>query len=97
MATLEQHCAEALQTCGRPYAEVHLWLDEFAGKPPYGMRHGKNRHHLAGIEEVRRLWGNEAAKAARQHIITDLELEGWRETEHPFPKDENHYQGLGLF
>ena len=62
-----------------------------------GMRHRKKRHHLAGIEEVRRLWGDEAAEAARQHIITDLELDGWRGTEHPFPKDEDHYQRLGLF
>ena len=57
MATFKQHCAEALQTYGQPFAEVHLWLDEFAGKPPYGMRHRKKRHHLAGIEEVRQLCG----------------------------------------
>jgi hypothetical protein len=31
---------------------------------------------LAGIEEVRRMWGNEAAEAARQHILSDLKLEG---------------------
>lgn len=82
---------------GKPYAEVHRWLDEFAGQPPDGMRHRKKRHHLAGIEEVRQLWGDEAAESARQHIITDLELEGWRESEHPFPKDEANYQRLGLF
>ena len=66
MATFEQHCAEALQTFGKPHAEVHL------------------------------LWGNEAAEAARQHIITDLKLEGWRESD-PFPKDEDHYKRMGLF
>jgi len=97
IATFEQHCAQALQKFGKPYAEVHRWLDEFAGQPPDGMRHRKKRHHLAGIEEVRQLWGDEAAEAAGQHIITDLELEGWRESEHPFPKDEANYQRLGLF
>ena len=76
MANFEQHCAAALQTLGQPFPEVHLWLDEFAGKPPHGMRHRKKRLHLAGIEKVRNLWGNEAAEAARQHIITDLKLEG---------------------
>ena len=96
MAAFEQHCAQALETFGQPYAEVHRWLDEFAGKPPHGMRHRKKRHHLAGIEAVRRLWGNEAAAAARQHIITDLKMEGWCETD-PFPKDEAHYQRMGLF
>ena len=97
IATFEQHCVQALKKFGKPFAEVHRWLDEFAGQPPYGMRHRKKRHHLAGIEEVRQLWGDEAAEAARQHIITDLELEGWRESEHPFPKNEAHYQRLGLF
>ena len=97
MATFEEHCAEAMKKFGKPYAEVHRWLDEFAGQPPDGMRHRKKRHHLTGIEEVRKLWGDEAAAAARQHIITDLELDDWRESEHTFPKDEAHYQMLGLF
>ena len=96
MAAFDQHCAEAQQTFGSPYAEVHRWLDEFAGQPPHGMRHRKKRHHLAGIEEVRKQWGDEAAAAARQHILTDLKLEGWQPTD-PFPKDEAHYQKLGLF
>ena len=69
MAHFDQHCAEALSKFGKPYAEVHRWLDEFAGKPPYGMRHRKKRHHLAGIEEVRKLWGDEAAEAARQQSL----------------------------
>jgi len=96
MAGFQQHCDEARSTFGKPYAEVHHWLDEFAGKPPYGMRHRKKRHHRAGVEEVRRLWGDEAAAVARQHIITDLIMEGWRESD-PFPKDEDHYRQLGLF
>jgi len=96
MAYFEQHCAEALSKFGKPYAEVHRWLDEFAGKPPYGMRHRKKRHHLAGIEEVRKRWGDEAAEAARQHILTDLRMDDWRETD-PFPKDEAHYQKMGLY
>jgi hypothetical protein len=93
----EEHCTESLQTFGKPYAEVHKWLDELAFKPPYGMKHRKVRHHAAGVEEVRRMWGDEAAKAARQHIITDLKMEGWREGEHPFPQNEAHYVRMGLF
>jgi len=96
MPAFDQHCEEARQRFGQPYAEVHRWLDEFAGQPPYGMRHRKKRHHLAGIAEVRQLWGAEAAEAARQHILADLKQEGWRETD-PFPRDELHYQRMGLF
>ncbi len=96
MPSFEQHCAESVASLGKPYEEVHLWLDEFAGRPPYGMRHRKKRHHRAGIEEVRRRWGDEAAVAARQHIVADLKMEGWTE-EQPFPKDEQDYVRMGLF
>ncbi len=83
-------------TFGKPFKEVHLWLDEFAGTPEYGMRHRKKRHHAAGLEEVRRLFGEEAVAPARQHIIADLKLEGWKEGDH-FPRDERDYVRMGLF
>lgn len=96
MPAFEQHCNETLALLGKPYGEVHGWLDGFAGKPPYGMRHRKLRHHLAGIEQVRRKWGNEAAEAAKQHIISDLKTEGWTEDQ-PLPRDQEHYVRIGLF
>ena len=49
MPSFSQHCAETTTILGQSFEEVHRWLDEFAGKPPYGMRHRKLRHHLAGI------------------------------------------------
>ena len=60
------------------------------------MRHRKKRHHEAGVEEVRRQWGEQAAAAARQHIISDLKMEGWTE-EQPFPRNEQEYVSMGLF
>ena len=96
MPAFEQHCAETVSQLGEPFAEVHRWLDEFAGQPPHGMRHRKLRHHLAGIEAVRQLWGDQAAEAARLHIVADLKQEGWREGQ-PFPRDEQHYKAMGLF
>ncbi len=96
MPSFEQHCAESIVLFGKPYGEVHRWLDEFAGKPPYGMKHRKKRHHQQGVEEVRKQWGDEAAAAARQHIISDLKMEGWTE-EHPFPRNEREYVLMGLF
>jgi hypothetical protein len=96
MPCFEEHCAEAQEKFGKPYGEVHLWLDAFAGQPPYGMRHRLKRHHLAGIELVRQMWGDEAAKAARQHILSDLKMARWPATD-PIPKNEQHYQETGWF
>lgn len=91
-----EHCAESIRLFGKPYGQVHEWLDAFAGTKEFGMRHRKKRHHLKGIEEVRTLWGDDAAEAARLHIISDLKMEGWRESD-PFPRDEAHYVEMGLF
>ncbi len=96
MPSFEQHCAEARTTFGAPFEDVHRWLDEYAGRPPWGMRHRRLRHHQSGIEQVRVLWGNTAADAARQHIMADLRLEGWT-TECPFPRNEEEYVRMGLF
>ena len=92
----EAHCAESVILFGKPFAEVHRWLDEFAGQPPCGMRHRSVRHHAAGIRQAAALWGTEAAAAARQHIISDLKMQGWIETD-PFPEDEADYVRLGYF
>jgi len=92
----EDHCLECTQIIGYPYPEVHRWLDEFAGSPKYGMKHRKVRHHQAGIGQAIELFGDEAGKAARLHIVADLKLEGWKETDH-FPLDEQDYVKMGLY
>ncbi len=92
----EEHCAESKMIFGAPFEEVHRWLDEFAGQPGIGMRHRRKRHHQAGIEYIRRLYGDLAAEAARRHIISDLMMEGWTEN-NPFPIDELDYIKMGLY
>ena len=92
----EDHCEESERLFGNRFEEVHKWLDEFAGTPEYGMRHRKMRHHHDGINQVIKLFGEEAGKAAKQHILSDLKLEGWSETD-PFPKDREYYVKIGLF
>jgi len=92
----EKHCEEAKATFGEPFEQVHLWLDELAGMPPWGSRHRKFRHHEAGIAEVQSKWGVTAAKVARQHIESDLRLEGWKSGDR-FPKDEQEYVRLGFW
>jgi len=96
MSTFEAHCQESITLFGKPYEEVHRWLDEFMGMEPYGMRHRKVRHHLQGIKSVVKLFGEEAGEVARQHIISDLKEEGWTEAD-PFPKDQQDYLKMGLF
>jgi hypothetical protein len=96
MSTFDQHCQESMLRFGQAFEGVHRWLDEFAGKPPYGMRHRRVRHHEAGIREAKALFGDIAGEVARQHIISDLKEEGWTEND-PFPRDEQHYVKIGLF
>lgn len=96
MPSLKEHCAESIRLFGKPFTEVHLYLDALAGSPECGMRHRCKRHHEAGLERVKRIFGEDAVKAARQHIVSDLKMEDW--TEHdPFPRDEEHYKQMGLF
>jgi len=94
--SFQEHCEESGRLFGDAFEVVHKFLDEYAGKPPYGMRHRRLRHHVAGVEEVRRRWGDRAAEAARQHIVSDLKMDGWREGDH-FPRDEADFVRMGLF
>jgi hypothetical protein len=96
MSSFEKHCEESAQLFGRPFEEVHRWLDEFAGAPGIGMKHRRKRHHEAGIRQAMKLFGELAGQAARQHIISDLKEEGWTELDH-FPRDEEDYVRMGLF
>ena len=96
MSTFEEHCRESDALFGKPYEKVHSWLDEFAGAPGIGMKHRRFRHHKAGIEEIKKLFGEDAGKVARQHIIGDLKEEGWTESD-PFLKDQRDYVEIGLF
>jgi hypothetical protein len=96
MPSFEEHCLGSLKLFGKSFAEVHLWLDEYAGTEEYGYRHRKKRHHMEGIRQAAELFGTDAAKVARQHIISDLKMEGWTEND-PFPKNEANYVKIGLF
>ena len=96
MAKFEEHCAACLKELGEPFEQVHLWLDEFSGKPGIGSRHRRFRHHKQGIEEVRAMWGDPAAQAAINHIRMDLRGEGWPDSD-PIPANELAYVKAGLW
>jgi hypothetical protein len=55
---------------GREFDEVHAWLDHFYQS--HGGFHRRFRHHREGVEEVRGMWGDEAARAAELHILLDM-------------------------
>lgn len=72
MALLTVHEQDCRRLLGRPFREVHLFLDEFHAEE--GPTHRRHRHHREGLAEVRDRWGELAAQAARLHIIRDC---GW--------------------
>lgn len=96
MPTFEEHCKRCIAVMGEPFEEVHRWLDEFHGQPPWGTRHRRFRHHLEGIAEVRRMWGDEAARAAETHIRQDLDAEGWP-GDWAIPANADEFQKSGLW
>ncbi|MBU1405054.1 MAG: hypothetical protein KKE83_11910 [Proteobacteria bacterium] len=69
MAHLYEHCYDCERWIGRDWEEVHLWLDEFFTE--FGPAHRCQRHHIEGIEEIRQKLGDEAALAAKIHILVD--------------------------
>ena len=71
MASIKEHCQDCKEKLGESFKEVHYWLDEYARIYWPKMMHRVHRHHAEGIEEVRLMWGDEAAKAAELHIIKD--------------------------
>jgi hypothetical protein len=84
MASYKQHCDECQETLDDPHGRVHKWLDEYFSVLGFGVKHRDVRHHEDGIREVREMWGDEAAEAAKIHIARDFN--GW------VPKDSLEVQ-----
>lgn len=75
MAMIESHCKCCNKYLGKPYREVHKWLDEFAGVFPIGFfndYHRSFRHNSYGIQIIRARWGLEAEKACKLHLVQDV-------------------------
>ena len=96
MGSFVRHCKESIERFGGPFEEVHKWLDEYAGSAEYGYRHRRKRHDEEGIEAVIELFGEEAGRVARMHIISDRKEEGWKGGDR-FPRDEKDYVKIGFF
>ena len=83
----KEHCEDCERKLGNPFPEVHTWLDAFYTGDGE-LEHRAFRHHTEGVEEVRRLWGDTAARAAVLHIV--LDWDGIREDQ--IPKNEHEAQ-----
>jgi len=70
----KQHCQRSKATFGINHHRVHQWLDELAdaGDGYFDTNHRIHRHNLEGVAEIRRRWGDGAARAAEQHIMDDF-------------------------
>jgi hypothetical protein len=66
----EEHCKRCEEVLGRPYKQVHIWLDEFAKQDI--VNHRMYRHNWKGIRQVAEMWGDGAARAAELHIKDDF-------------------------
>lgn len=73
MAEYKEHCRDCQEEIGKAWEVVHRWLDEFAFRNGvFRPQHRCMRHHVGGVAEVRRMWGDEAARAAEIHIRKDF-------------------------
>lgn len=87
MSSYKEHCKECKEKLGFEHYVVHKWLDELAAQSwPYKF-HRAARHHEGGVEEVRRKWGDDAAKAAELHIYADLKEDGIEADRIPSPEE----------
>lgn len=74
MAKTSTHCEDCIQVLGKPYLEVHEWLDAFAKKYQpqlYLEKHRMYRHHDEGVKKAEKLFGYYGGLAAKLHIIRD--------------------------
>jgi hypothetical protein len=71
MPSLNQHIEDCYNILGDSFIEVHQWLDEFS-KIYFPLKiHRIHRHHKEGIEQIRKMYGEKASKAAMIHILSD--------------------------
>ncbi|MEI6149020.1 MAG: hypothetical protein WCS01_07985 [bacterium] len=69
MASRSDHCADCCRELGEPFDHVHEWLDALF--KVLHQKHRSARHHAGGVEQVRKMWGDGAARAAEIHIMRD--------------------------
>lgn len=68
MPCIDKHVETSLKRVGKPYREVHEWIDE--------PQHKNERHDITRVLEFSRLieakYGREASQEYVQHLADDL-------------------------
>lgn len=74
MSGLSIHEAQCQKLLGKPFTEVHNFLDQYhlpLINPFEAHLHRKYRHHLGGVEAVIQRFGSLGGQAAIVHIMED--------------------------
>lgn len=77
MAQIDTHIDDCMRLLGAPFEDVHRYLDQHAKKwnPHIHLEyHRKFLHHRKGVEECKSRFGVLGERAAKIHIIRDVEL-----------------------
>lgn len=77
MSSRETHIDDCMRLIGAPFNDVHAYLDQYAAKfppPIYLEYHRKFLHHKNGVAKCKELFGVLGEKAAKIHIIRDVEI-----------------------
>ncbi len=77
MARREVHIDDCMRFLGAPFDKVHAYLDYYVEKYPphiYLEYHRKFRHNRKGVAKCGELFGPLGEKAAKIHMIRDVEL-----------------------
>ena len=72
MSYLDVHEDDCIRLLGKPYSEVHVYLDELADIFPvnkWGAWHRRYRHNMKGVKYCLHKWGEMAEMAAKIHIV----------------------------
>ncbi len=73
MPPIDEHCKECEKKLGKPFKEIHEFLDIFS-KELNGEVHRQILHHKEGVEVIYKKFGKESARAAELHIMSDYNL-----------------------
>jgi len=102
---IPDHAASSERRFGHKYLYIHWYLDRYAGRKGRDLegdydftesrkiRHRAKRHHIECVQRIREIFGEEAAEAAKQHILEDFA--NHPEYRHYLPsKDDYHNIGF---
>lgn len=99
MASYKEHCADCEKILGHQWNVVHRWLDEMYRYMPGNLFHRSFRHHVDGVNQVRQMWGEEAAQAAEIHIRRDFPgldhiptVEEWKDPQGMYKKSDQYME-----